>query len=119
MRMLRILGGVALPGAAYWFDTANANRWISTFLIVAGGSLLLLGSAWFAAEKPGSRDALGLRYTLRVVAGLLAAAAAIWLFIDGQEATSAVTTWGALALLTYQAPWWPQRAQEAQPTSSV
>lgn len=113
MRPLRVLGGVALLGGAFWFDAIQANRWISTFLIVAGGSLLL-------SDPPGSWP----RPT--VTAPRLVFATAIrwqrrrlpeWpqFLVSDQLATSAVTTCIALALLAYQAPWLPSATREDHP----
>lgn len=117
MRALRILAVVVLIGAAFWFDTKHANRWLSTFLIVGGVNLVILGEAWFEPDraKPSSPRP---RYRYRVAAALLTALAAAWLSADGRLATSAVTTWIVLLLLTYQAPWLPRNTREYSPPSS-
>jgi uncharacterized membrane protein HdeD (DUF308 family) len=117
VRILRVLGGVALVGAALWSDATQANRWLSTFVIVGGAGLVFAGPALLSSALPGSPDSVRVRYVYRVALGVLVALAAAWFLFDDQLATSAMTTWLAIALLTYQAPWLPRRTREPQPTS--
>ena len=109
MQILRAAGVAVVFAAAWWFDAAHVNRWVSMFVITAGTNLAIFGPTWRDPVKPGSRASFGLPYRWRLPGGVSALALACWLLIDGMLATSAVTTWFALMWLTYQAPW-PQRA---------